>query len=56
VSAKTPEEICGLFKQYMAGGDIESLLSIYDPEVSFLTQSREFRRGRNELRQNWLRS
>jgi hypothetical protein len=33
--AKSPEEICRLFKQYMAEGDIESLLSIYDPEWSF---------------------
>jgi ketosteroid isomerase-like protein len=49
--AKTPEEICELFKRYMAAGDIEALLSIYDPDVAFLNQSRETRRGRNELRQ-----
>lgn len=49
--ARTPEEICELFKQYMAAGDIESLLTIYDSEVVFLNRSREFRRGREELRQ-----
>jgi ketosteroid isomerase-like protein len=51
VPAKTPEEICELFKQHMAAGDIESLLSVYDPDVAFLNQSRETKRGRNELRQ-----
>jgi len=43
--AKSPEEICRLFQQYMAEGDIESLLSIYDPEAVFLTQSGELKRG-----------
>jgi hypothetical protein len=35
--AMTPEEICRPFKQYMAAGDIHALLSLYDPEVVFLT-------------------
>jgi len=34
----------------MAAGDIESLLSIYDPEVAFLSQSREVRNGKQEMR------
>jgi ketosteroid isomerase-like protein len=51
VPAKSPEEICELFKQYMAVGDIESLLSIYDPEAVFLNQGREFKRGQQELRE-----
>jgi ketosteroid isomerase-like protein len=51
LQAKTPEEICELFKQYMAAGDIESLLGIYDHEVTFLNQSRELKRGRQELRE-----
>jgi ketosteroid isomerase-like protein len=49
--ANTPEEICELFTQYMAAGDIESLLDIYDPEVAFLNRSREVRRGKEQLRQ-----
>ena len=53
--AKSPEEICELFKQYMAAGDVESLLSIYDPEVVFLNQSREPKRGREELRSELAR-
>ena len=49
--AKTPEEICGLFKRHMAAGDIESLLDVYDLEVVFLNQRREVKQGRQQLRE-----
>ena len=49
--AKSPEEICRLFQQYMAEGDIDSVLSIYDPEAVFLNQSGEVKKGEKELRQ-----
>lgn len=49
--AKSPEEICRLFQQYMAEGDIESLLTVYDPEAVFLNQSGEAKQGREGLRQ-----
>jgi ketosteroid isomerase-like protein len=49
--AKSPEQICQLFKQCMAGGDIEALLSIYDPEAVFLNQSGEVKHGRQGLRE-----
>ena len=39
MSANSPEEICRLFQQYMAEGDIDSVLSVYDPEAVFLNQS-----------------
>jgi ketosteroid isomerase-like protein len=48
--AKSPEEICRLFQQYMAEGDIDSVLSVYDPEAVFLNQSRELKKG-EELKQ-----
>ena len=51
MSAKSPEQICQLFQQYMAGGDIEALLSIYDPEAVFLNQSGEVKHGRQGLRE-----
>jgi len=35
----------------MAQSDLESLLSIYDPEIVFLNQAREAKRGHHELRQ-----
>jgi hypothetical protein len=49
--AESPEKICHLFKQYMAAGDVESLVSIYDPEAVFLSQSRELKKGRQGLRE-----
>ena len=48
--ASNPEQICHLFRQYMAEGDLEALLSLYDPEVAFLNQSGEVKRGRPGLR------
>jgi ketosteroid isomerase-like protein len=45
VPAKSPEEICRLFQRYMAEGDVESLLSIYDSEAVVLTQSGEAKKG-----------
>jgi ketosteroid isomerase-like protein len=51
MSAKSPEEICRLFQQYMAEGDIDSVLSVYDPEVVFLNQSGEVKKGEEGLRQ-----
>ncbi len=49
--AKSPEEICHLFQQFMAAGDIESLLSLYDAEAVILGRSREMQRGSQGLRQ-----
>jgi ketosteroid isomerase-like protein len=49
--AKNPEEICRLFNEYMAQGDVESLLSIYDPEAAFLDQAGEVKRGRPGMRE-----
>jgi uncharacterized protein (TIGR02246 family) len=49
--ARNPEEICQLFRQYMADGDVHSLLSIYDPEAVFLNQSGEIKKGRVEIRE-----
>ena len=49
--AKTPEEICILFKKFMSLGDVDSLLSdVYDPEVVFLTESQDVLQGRDGLR------
>jgi ketosteroid isomerase-like protein len=43
--AKSPEEICRLFQQYTAQGDLDSVLSVYDPEAVFLNQSGQVKRG-----------
>jgi ketosteroid isomerase-like protein len=48
--AKSPEEICYLFQKYMAEGDLDSVLSVYDPEAAFLNRAGEVKKG-EELRQ-----
>jgi ketosteroid isomerase-like protein len=45
VPASSPEEICCLFQQYMAEGNIDSVLSVYDPEAVFLNQSGQVKGG-----------
>ena len=49
MSAKNPEEICSLFKQYMAEGDIEGVLSVYDREIAFLNEAGEVIKGKHAL-------
>lgn len=51
MAAKSPEETCRLFKRYMAEGNLEALLGIYDVEAVFLNQSGELKRGRQGLRE-----
>lgn len=51
MSAKSPEEICDLFKKFMAEGDLESLLSLYDTDAVFLNQSGEIKKGEEGLRE-----
>ena len=49
--ARTPEEVCVLFKQFMAAGDMEGLLTLYDEDVVFLNQAIELRKGKRELKE-----
>jgi ketosteroid isomerase-like protein len=49
--ANSPEEICRLFQHYMAEGDIDGVLSVYDPEAVFLNQAGEATKDRRGLRQ-----
>jgi uncharacterized protein (TIGR02246 family) len=51
MSAKSPEEICRLFQEFMAEGDLDSVLSIYDPEAVFVNESGEVKKGKEELRE-----
>src|ERR1700747_2352044 len=48
-SAKSPEQICDLFQRAMAEGDIDSVLSVYDPEAAFVKESGEVIKGRDSL-------
>lgn len=50
--AKSPEEIFRIFQQYMAEGNIDSILgSVHDPEIVFLNQSGEVKKGKEEMRE-----
>jgi uncharacterized protein (TIGR02246 family) len=48
--AHSPEEICRLFRQHMREGDIDSVLTLYDPDAVFLNQSGEAKKGKEALR------
>ena len=45
MAANSPEEICELFKQYMADGDLESMLTLYDADAVFLNEAGEPAKG-----------
>ena len=49
--AHNPEDICRLFQQHMAAGDIDAVLTLYDRDVAFLSQAGEVIRGRDRLKQ-----
>ena len=51
MSAQSPEEICRLFQQSIAAGDLDALLRLYDPEAVFLNQSGEVKTGEAGLRE-----
>jgi uncharacterized protein (TIGR02246 family) len=48
--ARSPEGICELFREHMARGDIEGVLSLYDHEIAFVTESGDVRSGLDALR------
>jgi uncharacterized protein (TIGR02246 family) len=49
--ANSPEDICRLFQQYMAVGDLDAVLSVFDPEAVLVNPSGEVQQGRDGLRQ-----
>jgi len=50
MGAKSPADICQLFRQHMAQGDLEAVLSLYDSEIAFVTEDGETRLGLDDLR------
>ena len=49
--ASSPEEIGRLFRRYMRDGDIDALLTLYDPEAVFFNRARQVRKGADALRE-----
>jgi ketosteroid isomerase-like protein len=48
--ARTPDEICGLFRQYMHDGDLDAVMTLYDREAVFVNQAAELSSGPEMLR------
>lgn len=48
--ANNPEEICRLFQQHMATGDLEAVLTLYDPDAAFVNRAGEVIKGQEGLR------
>lgn len=48
--ASSPEEICRLFQQAMAEGDLDAALHLYDPQAVFVKRSGEVTKDRDDLR------
>src|SRR5262245_2135656 len=51
MKAKNPEEICQIFKECMAKGDLDSVMSVYDTDAVFVNQSGNITKSREELEQ-----
>ena len=49
--SNSPEDICRLFQEYMAAGDLDAVLSVFDPEVVLVNQLGDVTQGRDGLRQ-----
>lgn len=48
--ATSPKDICSLFRDGMAKGDIEAVLRLYDPAAAFVTEAGEVKFGVDALR------
>jgi ketosteroid isomerase-like protein len=51
VPARTAEELCELFQQYMSDGNLDAVLSVYEDGAVFRNREGALRRGLGELRQ-----
>ncbi len=49
MGAKNPADICELFRQHMGRGDLEAVLSLYDPEIAFVREDGKVSSGLDDL-------
>jgi hypothetical protein len=49
--AKVPEEVNHLFIKFMKEGNLEAVLDLYDPEIAFVNQAGEIKRGTSAIRE-----
>jgi ketosteroid isomerase-like protein len=50
-SARTPEELHRLWSDYFVAGDLDGLVSLYEPEASLVAQSGAYVTGRRAIRE-----
>jgi ketosteroid isomerase-like protein len=49
--ASSPIEVDNLFVKFMSEGNLESVLELYDPEISFVNQAGEIKKGISAIRE-----
>lgn len=49
--ARTPEELHRLWADYFVAGDLDGLLSLYEPEAALVAQTGAFVTGRHAIRE-----
>jgi uncharacterized protein (TIGR02246 family) len=49
--AQTPEECDQLLNEYLAAGDLDSIVALYEAGATFVTQDRAVKVGRDAIRQ-----
>jgi len=50
-SARTPEELHRLWSEYFVAGDLDGLVSLYEPDASLVAQSGAYVTGRRAIRE-----
>ena len=48
---RTPEDVHRLWSEYFVAGDLEGLVSLYEPDAALLAQSGAFVTGRRAIRE-----
>jgi uncharacterized protein (TIGR02246 family) len=49
-SARSPEECDHLLGEYLAAGDLDAIVDLYEPSACFITQTREVHVGHDGIR------
>jgi uncharacterized protein (TIGR02246 family) len=50
-AAHTPEECDHLLNEYLAAGDLDAIVELYEPGATFVTQDRAVKVGRDAIRE-----
>jgi len=48
--ARTPEECDSLLAEFLLDGDLDAIVSLYEPGATFVTRTREVRTGHDAIR------